>query len=201
MRRHLTQFGDSLTGRFDDNVRWPDFIDQKCQLAAGYPLKSSERIFSALDIPATKNGFLLCRYSFAQFEKEKKCSLAPLSTAWTLPGYITLPHMDNLSTAIYTIHWNGSKLWLLWPAMQENMKKMEDIRLDMPNIEAALSLVDTLDGLEVMYLTQQDYFEFSFYILPNTIHCCLSFTESCHSGACFLPPTLVSEVQCIVDWE
>ncbi|RXW13300.1 hypothetical protein EST38_g12555 [Candolleomyces aberdarensis] len=109
--------------------------------------------------------------------------------------------MDDLATGIYTIHWHGTKLWLLWPSTQENHRKMEDIRLDMPTLEASLSLIETLGGLELMYLTREEYIEFSFYLLPNTIHCCLSFTESCHSGSYVWSPKFVSQAKTIVDWE
>ncbi|RXW11655.1 hypothetical protein EST38_g14200 [Candolleomyces aberdarensis] len=194
-------FGDSLTGRFFEDVEWPDFLDQRDRLGKGRRLKNSESIFSAIDIPSTDKGFARCRYSLALFEGKKDCTVAPLSTAWTLPGYITLPHMDDPITGLYTIHWKGGKLWVLWPATQENMKKMEDIRLHMPNLDATLSLIETLEGLEFMFLTQDEYMEFSFYLLPNTIHACLSFTECCHSGSYVRSFEFISQVQSIIDWE
>ncbi|KAJ2923659.1 hypothetical protein H1R20_g13434, partial [Candolleomyces eurysporus] len=195
------RFGDSLSGCFFDGVEWPDFLEQRDQLRAGHNLKNSEPIFSAIDIPSTKKGFRLCRYSLKPFEDEKECTVAPLSSAWTLPGYITLPHMDEPVTGLYTIHWKGDKLWILCPATQENMKKMEDMRLSMPNLDATLSLVETLEGLKIMFLTQDEYMEFSFYLLPNVIHTCLSFTECCHSGSYIHSFKFISQVQSIVDWE
>ncbi|KAJ2926048.1 hypothetical protein H1R20_g11046, partial [Candolleomyces eurysporus] len=109
--------------------------------------------------------------------------------------------MDKPVAGLYTIHWKGDKLWILWPATQENMKKMEDMHLNMPNLDATLSLVETLEGLEIMFLTQDKYMEFSFYLLPNVIHACLSFTECCHSGCYVCSFKFISQVQSIVDWE
>ena len=73
--------------------------------------------------------------------------------------------------------------------------------MNMPNVDATLSLIETLEGLKVMFLTQGEYMEFSFYLLPNVIHACLSFTECCHSGSYVRSFKFISQVQLIVDWE
>jgi hypothetical protein len=89
----------------------------------------------------------------------------------------------------------------MFSATQQNMKKIEDICLNMPTLEATLNLIETLEGLEIMYLMKQDHIEFLFFLLSNTIHMCLLFTELYHSGYFVYSYRFFLLTKSIVTWE
>ncbi|KAJ2911821.1 hypothetical protein MD484_g8590, partial [Candolleomyces efflorescens] len=194
------RFSDSSTGEFDPNIQWYDFVHQNWSLARQTPLRDSDRIFAALEIPSTPNGFNKCRYTSLPYSRARDSMVAALTTAWTLAGYITLPHMDTLATALILFHWFGDKLWVLFPATELNLKIMGEYELNSPNLDGTLKLVGMLEGLEIMFLTERNHHELLFLLKPNTIHMCLSFTESCHSGAFVHSHKFLPQVKAIVDW-
>ena len=70
-----------------------------------------------------------------------------------------------------------------------------------PDITSARHLFKELEGLEVIHITNEpEYAEFAFYLLPSTIHACISFTECGHVGVPLRSSQLVTYVSDIMEW-
>jgi hypothetical protein len=101
---------------------------------------------------------------------------------------------------MYMIYWRGIKLWLLWPPTCVNLRLMEHSMLTEPSIDTTLNLIAELEGLELMLLTDDEFFEFAFCLYPNTIHCCLMFAGSCHMGMPVRDVKFLSQIQAVFGW-
>lgn len=80
------------------------------------------------------------------------------------------------------VHRLGKKLWLLWPPTVENLRLIEITWSGNSTVDDTLRLLDDLEGLQVLYMTEEEFGEFVFFLRPGTIHSCISVTESCHAG-------------------
>jgi hypothetical protein len=69
-----------------------------------------------------------------------------------------------------------------------------------PHINTTINLILRLEGLEVLLLTEEDHFDFMFCLRPNTIHCCLSFTEGCHGGMPICNVRYMNDLMVVMDW-
>ncbi|RXW16179.1 hypothetical protein EST38_g9679 [Candolleomyces aberdarensis] len=192
-------YSDSFSNMVEDDVSAADFWNVQSLLSNRTPLDRSGRLLAAFDIPATEAGMLSCRYD-PPFNIGKGSVVSSLTNAWTLPGAITHPHVDGIACAMHMIHWRGKKLWLLWPATPFNLKLIEHTMTTSSHLDTTLDLIRWLEGLELLFLTQEEYFEYSFCLRPNTIHCCLSFTESCHLGMPVRDIRYLDEMEVVMDW-
>lgn len=173
---------DSITNLqvFPGEVTTTDFLALQVQFLRRIPLGPDQRLLSALDIPATKDGLLQCKYGTTPFQEGVNARLSPATCTWTFPGAITYPHFDGVC-GMYFVHLMGTKMWIFCPATEKNLTAMRITRTSNVDMAMALALLRELEGVEVLLLTDKDI-GVAFYFPPNTIHCCLSFTESRHYG-------------------
>ena len=173
-------FIDSLTNSGESGVHWSDMLEQRHRYLEGKMLGLGEgKSLSVLDVPASEKGLGQCGWEYPHYEKPTS-HLHRLSTTWTPPSSITWPHWDGLGCALHHIHWHGEKLWLLWPATASNMEACTKSRIA-PTFDVSFNLITKLEGLELVHLLPNQP-EVVFDLYPNTIHCCMSITQSMHSG-------------------
>ncbi|KAF6765472.1 hypothetical protein DFP72DRAFT_1058056 [Ephemerocybe angulata] len=174
---------DSITNLTEVNVRPAEVYQQQHDFLSGKPLLPGARLLVAFDIPATKDGMLRSQYGTGPFVAGKDAIISASSTTLAFPSTITYPHMDGVGCGMHIVHWAGQKLWLFWPPTESNLYKMRRTRTSVIDISGACELIQSLDGLEVAWFGEDDMAECAFILAPNTIHCCLTFTESSHYGA------------------
>jgi hypothetical protein len=198
--RNKVRFSDSTTNLEETGVSLADFWSTQSMLLEGKTLDHSTRLLVTFDVPASDSGLLACKYTPKPFSAGGGTIISRLTNSWTLPGAITHPHMDGIACAMYIIHWKGAKLWIMWPPTASNLRAMEHSMTTSSHLDTTIRLFSQLEGMEVMVLTEEDYFEFAFCLLPNTIHCCLSFTECCHAGMPIRDIQFLSTVETVMDW-
>lgn len=160
-----------------------DVIAQCTNFLRNRPLAPGEPLYTLIDIPATPEGLLRCQYRTGSYVDGSNARLSPPTTTWTFPGAITYPHMDGMC-GMHMVHLMGKKIWLFWPATKHNYAVMSLSRLGSVDFASVLDQLRNLEGLEVLVLGDEDQ-GVAFEFLPNTIHCCLSLTESRHHGRPF----------------
>ncbi|KAJ2912351.1 hypothetical protein MD484_g8054, partial [Candolleomyces efflorescens] len=192
-------FSDSFNNTVERSVMAAEFWNAQSLLLSGKPFNRGGRLLAAFDIPATESGLLSCQY-VPPFEDGKGCSLSHLTNTWTLAGAITHPHSDGIACAMIIVHWRGRKLWLLWPATLLNLRIMQPTLTTTAHLDTTIDIIRHLEGLQVLFLTEEDFFEFTFSLRPNTIHCCLSFTESCHVGMPVRSIRYLDDFELVMGW-
>ncbi|RXW23161.1 hypothetical protein EST38_g2680 [Candolleomyces aberdarensis] len=194
------RYSNSITNLEEEKVSTGDFWTQQALLLNGHKFDRTARLLVAFDIPSSAKGLGACRYSSSPYNPGQGSLVSPLTNSWTFPGSITHPHMDGIACGMYMIHWRGVKLWLLWPPTRTNLRLMEHSMFTPPSIDTTVSLITELEGLELMLLTDDEFFEFAFCLYPSTIHCCLSFTESCHIGMPVRDISFIATIQEVFGW-
>ncbi|KAJ2920631.1 hypothetical protein H1R20_g16463, partial [Candolleomyces eurysporus] len=200
MSAREVRYSNSITNLEEDQVCVADFWTQQALLLDGYKFDRTSRLLVAFDIPSSTKGLGACRYSSYPYNPDNGALVSSLTNSWTFPGSITHPHMDGIACGMYIIHWRGVKLWLLWPPTHPNLRLMEHSMLTPPSIDTTVSLIKELEGLELLFLTDEELFEFAFCLYPNTIHCCLSFTESSHMGMPVRDISFLPVVENVFGW-
>ncbi|KAJ3524562.1 hypothetical protein NMY22_g10946 [Coprinellus aureogranulatus] len=176
------QFSDTTTNTVETDVSCRDFIAQQISLGMGETLPIGHRLLVVFDILLTENGLGRCRWACLPFEDDGQTAFCDATNCWTPAGTLTLPHIDDFACGQFMIHWKGKKLWLLWPGTAANLRLMEFTHLTSGDLSTTLMLIDRLEGLQLLYLTEEEFGEYAFYLRIATIHCCISITESCHAG-------------------
>ncbi|KAJ3503996.1 hypothetical protein NMY22_g18062 [Coprinellus aureogranulatus] len=176
------QFSDTTTNTVEADVSCRDFIAQQISLGMGETLPVGHRLLVVFDVPLTESGLGRCRWAYLPFKDDGLTSFCDATNCWTPAGSLTLPHIDDFACGQFMIHWKGKKLWLLWPGTAANLRLMEFTHLTSGDLSTTLMLIDQLEGLQLLYLTEEEFGEYTFYLRIATIHCCISVTESCHAG-------------------
>ncbi|KAJ3520206.1 hypothetical protein NMY22_g12851 [Coprinellus aureogranulatus] len=199
-------FSDSTSNTVESDVTADHFLAQQLDFGKAVELPVGHRLITTFDIPFTKGGLGKCRWLFVPFEEGRNTILGPIANTWTPAGAITYPHYDDFACGMYMIHWRGEKVWLLWPGTEANLRHMEFTHTMSGDLTTTLSLIDKLEGLHILFLTEEEFSEYAFYLRITTIHCCISVTESCHAGRPvrtvdlrFLPDLEVA-YRCATDW-
>lgn len=166
-----------------------DFIAQLLKFAyRETPLRPGEVMYSVLECPVSKDG--LGKMSL-QFPLDSKTCIAwkfnkrsEFSTAITVPGNLTGPHMDNICVRQFDVHLFGRKLWMVWPPTPHNLKWMRDNNAIPGAITPEITrlAVQELEGLSLEYFNGDIQ---SFILPPATIHACISLSLSSHTGCLY----------------
>ncbi|KAF6748744.1 hypothetical protein DFP72DRAFT_1073846 [Ephemerocybe angulata] len=197
------KWSDSVTNDRLLDIDISDFIILREALANG-KYKRGDILYTSVDIPIVQDGKGLstCGWSFDPFLKGPETRLYVPSNSWTLPGAITYPHIDPFAATIYAIPFFGKKLWLLWPATLENLKVLELSKGKPQGMETTLALINQLQGLGILFVDNTKDHHPAFSLRPGTIHCCMSFTESCHGGVALRSTRLgsLTEAVLLLEW-
>ncbi|KAJ4001081.1 hypothetical protein F5050DRAFT_1803507 [Lentinula boryana] len=107
-----------------------------------------------------------------------------MTTTYTQPGGITIPHTDGFGYGFRVIHMKGVKVWLLWPPNQKNLGLIKrDIQGPRENDSHLSHYIDHLDGMEI-WLVKPGHGDLpvAFELRSSTIHACISITVCAHSS-------------------
>ncbi|KAK7015452.1 hypothetical protein R3P38DRAFT_3204740 [Favolaschia claudopus] len=102
----------------------------------------------------------------------------------TPPGWFSDMHTDFAGLAQAIVHFEGEKLWLLWPATQKNLHWW-GLQHPQPWIGHPSRLLDALEGLEVMHVSDPC----AFIVPPFCIHAVIAFSGSSHTCVSFAHAT------------
>ncbi len=159
----------------------PEFILSILQAGDGHTWDDSRRLYGALDIRESDIGIGSCNIKAFPFNKQKESLVdeGGWSSTWTPPGAISHTHMDFYGSMQYFIHFYGKKLWLLWPPTPRNLEWFLSHHKQRANNNRTLDCINNLEGLQLHYV---DNCEVIFVLKPNTLHACISFSSSGHTG-------------------
>ena len=108
------------------------------------------------------------------------------SSVWTPTGWFTDTHVDGNGMSQIMVHFEGEKLWLVWPPTKKNLNWWG---LNHPcppggvgRQQLAISALKNLEGLELLHVTEPC----AFILPPFAIHSVISFSTSTHTGAYFV---------------
>ncbi|KAJ3794487.1 hypothetical protein GGU11DRAFT_747922 [Lentinula aff. detonsa] len=107
-----------------------------------------------------------------------------MTTSYTQPGSITLPHTDGFGYRVWVIHMKGVKVWLLWPPTKKNLAHIKrDIQGPKENNSHLSHYINHLDGMEI-WLVKPGHGDLpvAFELRSSTIHAYISITVSTHSS-------------------
>ncbi|KAJ6449130.1 hypothetical protein C8R45DRAFT_947580 [Mycena sanguinolenta] len=111
------------------------------------------------------------------------------SSVLTPTGWFTDIHIDGNGMLQIMVHFEGEKLWLVWPPTEKNLIWW-GINHPCPPSEVgrqplAISALKNLEGLQLLHVTEPC----TFILLPFAIHLVISFSTSTHTGASFVHET------------
>lgn len=156
---------------------------------------------AAFDIWSTDEGLRSCGIRVPEIDEGPTCIVTELSTAWTLPSNVTQAHMDGFGDSQFLYHWKGRKMWIMWPATKKNLEILAYGKgmVGMPDLLSTQFAIENMEDIEVMMLDSTEG-STGWIIYPNTIHACLSFDESCHSGFTFRKVDDFSNAAPFIEW-
>ena len=112
---------------------------------------------------------------------------------YVCPGFVMSTHIDKFLVPDIVIHVSGLKLWMIWPATLENMRKAKNHVLgDTSKIfEGDINrAVRDLDGLTLL-LTKEPYT--TFILPPGFFHAVITFEPSVHLSGWYLDLAMFDE--------
>jgi hypothetical protein len=162
------------------DVEYSFLLDSILKACEGISWRENRRLYGALDICSTSKGLGSCELGI-HFDKpqENMEDEDGWSSTWTPPGAITHTHMDYYGSMQYFIHLSGHKLWLLWPPTENNLAFFSTLHKQTAGINRTLECILHLEGLQLLY---NESSLSPFILKPNTLHACISFTSSIHTG-------------------
>ncbi|KAK6971835.1 hypothetical protein R3P38DRAFT_3141191 [Favolaschia claudopus] len=134
-----------------------------------YTLEELDKVFPAP--PAT----------LPKFDRARKETLA--ASVRTPPGWFSDMHTDFAGLAQAIVHFEGEKLWLLWPATAKNLKwwGLQHPQPWIGHPSRLLEALDSLEGLEIMHVSDPC----AFIVPPFCIHAVIAFAGSSHTCVSF----------------
>lgn len=192
---------DSVTNSVETGVSFLDVLSLYHKFLRKEKLPAGSWLLSVLDLPCANTGMLDVQWEDAPLASPALAHKDHPGTSLTFPGSITYPHYDGLACGLHAVHWEGQKLWLLWPATPANLSKLAPSKLGVPDEITVCDLIASLEGLETLWLDSRDTSEVSLTLFPGTIHACLGFTESCHTGFFFRCAEWSDRLKELVMWE
>jgi len=148
--------------------------------------RNGQPLLGALTVPGTKHGLQAYDLTPSPFDKDQDYILSSSSGAQASPrwsssvvplGAITHPHADYYGCSQFISHFEGRKLWLLWPCTEQNLNIVTKAYLEPNFLLTADIAIDILEGLELYFLDSPR----NFYIPAYHIYATLTFTTSCDS--------------------
>jgi hypothetical protein len=165
----------------DPDVEYPEFLLSMFRASEGRPWNDGHRLYGALNVFESDIGIGNCHLNAHPFTQEKQSLVdeGGWASTWTPPGAISHTHMDFYGSMQYLIHFDGKKLWLLWPPTPRNLEWFSIQHKQRANGNRVLDCISHLEGLQLHYVDNSEVF---FILKPNTLHACISFSGSCHTG-------------------
>ncbi|KDR69502.1 hypothetical protein GALMADRAFT_215162 [Galerina marginata CBS 339.88] len=165
----------------DPDVEYPEFILSMLRAGEGHAWDDSRRLYGALNIRESDIGIGSCHLDALPYSQEQESLVDKdgWASTWTPPGAISHTHMDFYGSMQYFIHFYGKKLWLLWPPTPRNLEWFSSQHKQRANGNRVLDCIHHLEGLQLHYVDNSETF---FVLKPNTLHACISFTSSGHTG-------------------
>lgn len=104
----------------------------------------------------------------------------PGTSTFTQAGNITPPHVDGYGLTQRMAHFDGDKVWVVWPPTEENLRMVRDHNLSLgPRRENRLeNWMKMLKDPQVFMMRQGD----SFFLGASVIHACIAITPGAHYG-------------------
>jgi len=180
-------FYDFINRYGNPDVEYPIFLESMLNSCEGKPWKENRRLYGAIDIDATADGLESCGLEIPfRNPQEHVQSDEGWVSSWTPPGAISHTHMDFYGSTQYFVHISGEKLWLMWPPTERNLAFFSTLHKQPWKADRTLKCIEMLEGLQLLY---NDSPLTPFALKPNTLHACVSFSSSIHSGirVCSLP--------------
>ena len=183
----------------DPDVEYPEFILSMLRAGEGHAWDDSRRLYGALNIRESDDGIGSCHLNPHPFNQEQESLVDDhgWSSTWTPPGAISHTHMDFYGSMQYFIHFYGKKLWLLWPPTPLNLEWFSSQHKQRASGNRVLDCIHHLEGLQLHYVENSETF---FVLKPNTLHACISFSSSSHTGVQVWSLKHFEESYVIMDW-
>jgi len=183
----------------DPDSEYPNFILSMLCAAEGRDWNDSHRLYGALNIAESPTGIGSCSLKAFPFshQQESLVDEGGWASTWTPAGAISHTHMDFYGSMQYLIHIDGKKLWLLWPPTPRNLERFSSQHKQRANGNRVLDSIRHLEGLQLHYVDNSEIF---FVLKPNTLHACISFSNSCHAGVQVWSLNNFDESYAMMEW-
>ncbi|KAK7034941.1 hypothetical protein R3P38DRAFT_2912079 [Favolaschia claudopus] len=142
-----------------------------------YTLEELDKVFPAP--PATLPKFDRARKEYLDRRGREPWA----ASVRTPPGWFSDMHTDFAGLAQAIVHFEGEKLWLLWPATAKNLKwwGLQHPQPWIGHPSRLLEALDSLEGLEIMHVSDPC----AFIVPPFCIHAVIAFAGSSHTCVSF----------------